>query len=140
MPYQRNIFEKGFTKIKQQLHKETGNYHTDTYTGNSLKPGEAWDFEHIISAKEFSSLPNVGLLSADLQSNILNNRKNIGFTMRTINKSKGKHSLVEWLRWKSNGRTVTNAKFYGIDMDKSKKLRESTLRFLTSEIESALKN
>jgi erythromycin esterase-like protein len=60
--------------------------------------------------------------------------------MRTINKSKGKHSLVEWLRWKSNGRTVTNAKFYGIDMDKSKKLRESTLRFLTSEIESALKN
>lgn len=139
MPYQRNIFEKGFTKIKQQLYKETGNYHIDTYTGKPLKPGEAWDFEHIVSAKEFSSLSNVDKLDSETQSEILNSRKNIGFTMRNINKSKGKHSLIEWLGWCSNGRTIPNAEFYGIDVVKAKKLRETTLRFLKSEIEKALR-
>ena len=134
MGYQRNIFEKGFSRVKSELAQETGNYHTDTYTGLPLKPGGAWDFEHIISAKEFSSLPNVELLSDERQSEILNSRKNIGFTMRTINKSKSKHNLIDWLGRNSNGRSISNAQFYGIDIVKATQLRKSVLQFLTEQI------
>jgi len=134
MTYRRNIFEKGFSKIKAELSKETGNYHTDTYTGKPLRPGEAWDFEHVISAKEFSSLPNVHLLAEEVQSEILNHRTNIGFTMRNINKSKSKHNLMDWLLRNSNGRSISNAEFYEIDIHKAARLREKVLLFLTQSI------
>ena len=128
MEYRRDIFNKGFLKIKQEIFKETKNYHTDTYTGKPLKPGESWDFEHIISAKEFSDLPNIGLIDNETQSVILNHRKNIGFTMRVINKSKSKYPLIEWLNRKSNGRSIANSEFYGIDVIKAQKTRENAYR------------
>jgi hypothetical protein len=137
MSYRRDVFEKGFSKVKKELYKETNNYHIDTYTGKPLKPGEPWDFEHIISAKEFSSLPYVKQLDFESQSRILNHRKNIGFTMRNINKSKGKHPLIKWLETESNGRKISNAEYYNIDIKKAKKLRKKVLEFLTSEIKKA---
>ena len=139
MEYKRSIYTKGFNQIKKQLSLETGNFHTDTYTGQPLRPGEPWDFEHIISAKEFSSLSNVESLEDETLSTILNNRKNIGFTLRTINKSKDKYSLTEWLNRKSNGRTVTNAVFYSIDISKATKLRESVLSLLISRVDTELR-
>lgn len=140
MDYRRDIFEKEFKNIKKQLHQETKNYHTDTYTGKQLIPGGVWDFEHIISAKEFSSLPNVEKLDFDTQSKILNHPENIGFTERIINKSKSKYDLIEWLERKSNGRDVTNADFYKIDIKNAKKLRSKTVQFLQSEIEKFIRN
>jgi hypothetical protein len=62
MEYRRDIFNKGFLKIKQEIFNETKNYHTDTYTGKPLKPVKSWGFEHIISAKEFSDLHNIDLI------------------------------------------------------------------------------
>lgn len=134
MAYRRDIYEKGFKKIKHQIYLETNNFHTDTYTGKQLKPGGIWDFEHIISAKEFSGLPNLDKLDYEVQSQILNNRKNIGFTVREINKSKGKYDLIEWLNRKSNGRAICNSEFYKIDIKKAEELRKNTLIFLQSEI------
>lgn len=134
MTYRRDVFEKGFTKVKQEIYIETNNYHTDTYTGKSLIPGGTWDFEHIISAKEFSSLPNIDKLEYEVQSQILNHRNNIGFTERSINKSKSKYGLIEWLNRKSNGRKISNSEFYKIDIIKAQKLRKKTLDFLQSEI------
>lgn len=138
MEYIRNIFEKGFTEIKRVLYNETNNYHTDTYTGKPLKPGEPWDFEHIISAKEFSGLKGVEFLAAEKQSQILNNRKNIGFTLRTINKSKSKYSLDEWVVKNSNGRTISNGEFYEIDVKRVKNIRNEVLQFLQTEINKNL--
>lgn len=135
MSYRRDVFEKGFTKIKKELYAETNNYHTDTYTGKPLIPGGTWDFEHIISAKEFSELNNVNKIDYEIQSKILNNRKNIGFTERSINKSKSKYDLMEWLDRKSNGRNINNAEFYLIDKGNAKNLRIKTLQFLKSEID-----
>lgn len=135
MSYRRDIFEKGFRKIKQNLYAETDNYHTDTYTGKSLIPGGSWDFEHIISAKEFSDLPNIEKLDFEIQSQILNNRNNIGFTEKTINKSKSKYDLMEWLNRKSNGRNINNSEFYNIDIIHANNLRKKTLAFLQSEID-----
>src|SRR5690554_130047 len=134
MAYRRDVFEKDFAKVKHELYLETKNYHTDTYTGKALIPGGTWDFEHIISAKEFSSLPNFDKVDINILSNILNNRRNIGFTDRTINKSKSKYGLSEWLNRKSNNRQVNNAVHYGIDINKAKKSRDKTLKFLQSEI------
>jgi hypothetical protein len=138
MSYRRDVFEKGFSNVKKELYIETNNYHIDTYTGKPLKPGEPWDFEHIISAKEFSSLPQVELLDFETQSRILNHRKNIGFTLRNINKSKSKYPLIKWLEKKSNGRSITNSEFYTIDIKRAKKLREKVLEFLKDEIKNAL--
>jgi hypothetical protein len=121
MSYRRDVFEKGFTKVKQEIYSETNNYHTDTYTGLPLVPGGTWDFEHIISAKEFSDLQNVVKLDYETQSAILNHRFNIGFTARTINKSKSKHDLLIWLNRNSNGRTINNAEFYKIDIIQAEK-------------------
>lgn len=134
MSYRRDIFEKGFTKVKQEIYSETKNYHTDSYTGKPLTPGGTWDFEHIISAKEFSGLSGVETIDIEIQSQILNNRKNIGFTERTINKSKSKYGLIDWLNKKSNGRSITNYEFYEIDLKNAIKLRKRTLKFLQSEI------
>jgi hypothetical protein len=139
MSYRRDVFEKGFSRVKKELYIETNNYHIDTYTGKPLNPGEPWDFEHIISAKEFSSIPEVDNLDFETQSRILNHRKNIGFTMRDINKSKSKYPLVEWLERKSNGRVLTNSEHYNIDVKKAEKLREKVLEFLIVEIKKAVK-
>ena len=140
MEYRRDIFTKGFKRVKDEIFKETKNFHTDTYTGKALKPGEDWDFEHIISAKEFSQLKNVEELDFEIQSKILNSRENIGFTDRTINKSKSKHDLIEWLNRKSNGRNLTNAVFYGINIPKAIRTRENSLGFLINEIAKAINN
>jgi hypothetical protein len=134
MSYKRNIFEKGFSEIKRELFKETNNYHTDTYTNKPLKPGEPWDFEHIISAKEFSELGGVEKLPIETQSKILNDRCNIGFTLRTINKSKSKYPLNEWVVRKSSGRTISNGEFYGVNVDKVQKIRKEVLQFLKEQI------
>ncbi|WP_166383966.1 hypothetical protein [Polaribacter sp. 11A2H] len=139
MEYRRDVFEKGFSEIKKILYKETNNYHTDTYTGKSLIPGGTWDFEHIISAKEFSGLNNIEKIDYEIQSKILNNRKNIGFTERSINKSKSKYDLMEWLNRKSNGRNIDNSEFYLINKVKAEKLRTKTLNFLQSEIDKHCK-
>ena len=135
MAYRRDVFEKDFTKVKHEIYIETKNFHIDTYTGKSLIPGGTWDFEHIVSAKEFSGLRNVEKVNIETQSKILNDSKNIGFTERTINKSKSKYGLSEWLNKKSNGRLITNSEFYKIDLIKAKRLREQTLNFLQTEID-----
>lgn len=134
MSYRRDIFEKGFSITKKEIYRETKNFHNDIYTGQPLIPGGTWDYEHIISAKEFSDLPNVQELDFETQSKILNHRNNIGCTDRIINKSKSKYDLMEWLNRKSNGRNLTNSEFYNIDTTKAKKLRNTTLNFLIAEI------
>jgi len=138
MAYRRDIFINGFTNIKKIIHSESKGFHTDTYTGKSLKPGEPWDYDHIISAKEFSTLKNVDLINPDIQSIILNDRINIAITDRRINMSKGKYPLDVWLNKKSNGRNVTNAEFFNIDILKTELLRNRTLEELTKKIELAL--
>ena len=136
--YQRNIFEKEFIRAKAKLAKATGNFHTDTYTTKSLEPGGSWDFDHIISAKAFTELPNAFLLPNDVQARILSSPENIAVTDRAINKSKNKHDLLEWLTLKSNGRAITNAEFYKIDVLSALKVYQIALNFLTSQIENEL--
>lgn len=138
MKYQRDPYLLGFIEIKRKLALETGNYHIDTYTRKQLIPGGKWDFDHIISAKEFSELQGVCNLALDVQSKILNDRKNIGFTESRINKSKSKRNLIEWLESKSNSRLISNFEYYGIDLEASKALREFVLNYLKDRIEKEL--
>lgn len=133
--YQRNIFEIDFRKIKAFLAETTGNFHTDTYTGKSLEPGGSWDFDHIVSAKAFSGLKNVALLPKKVQSKILSSIPNIAVTERTINKSKGKYELVEWMNRKSSGRQITNAQHYGINEMDALLAYQKAINHLTSEIQ-----
>lgn len=138
--YQRNIFEKEFIRAKAKLAEATGNFHTDTYTKKSLEPGGSWDFDHIISAKAFTDLPNANLLPNEVQARILSSPENIAVTDRTINKSKNKHDLLDWLTNQSNGRKLSNAEYYKVDVLAALSAYQNAINFLTSEIDKELKH
>lgn len=138
MAYHRIIFELEFRKAKAILAAATSNYHTDTYTGKSLEPGGSWDFDHIVSAKSFSGMKDVELLPMEVQSKILSSVQNIAITERTINKSKGKYELMEWMNRISSGRQITNAEHYAIQETDALSAYQNAFNFLTAEIQNQL--
>ena len=95
-PYSRLAIDKVFTKTKasmQQAALERGGdglaLYTDVYTGETLRGGDAYDYEHLRSSEavhtQFKSL-----LTDDQIALVVNCPENVGVTLSSINKSKRK--------------------------------------------------
>ena len=102
-PYSRLAIDKVFTKTKasmQQAALERGGdglaLYTDVYTGETLRGGDAYDYEHLRSSEavhtQFKSR-----LTDDQIALVVNCPENVGVTLSCINKSKGKRKMEEWL-------------------------------------------
>lgn len=119
-PYHRYEIDLLFTKTKAQMHQKAlargGDgkaLYTDCYTGNTLRGGDRYDYEHIRSSEAIFMTYRDRLTNHEI-AQVVNCPENVAVTLRTINQSKGKMRLEDWL---SNSKNITN---YDIDIDLAK--------------------
>lgn len=115
-PYHRIEIDLLFTKVKSKLHQEAlargGDgvaLYTDCYTGETLRGGDRYDYEHIRSSEEVYMMYRDRLTNHEI-AEVVNCPENVAVTLRTINQSKGKRKMEDWL---ANASNVSN---YGIDV------------------------
>ena len=115
-PYSRLAIDLIFTKTKASMQKAAlirgGDglaLYTDVYTGKTLRGGDAYDYEHLRSSEavhtQFKSL-----LTDDQIALVVNYPENVGVTLSSINKSKGKRKMEDWLA------NPSNVTVHGIDL------------------------
>ena len=115
-PYSRLAIDKIFTKTKATMQQAAlirgGDglaLYTDVYTGKTLRGGDAYDYEHLRSSEavhtQFKSL-----LTDDQIALVVNCPENVGVTLSSINKSKGKRKMEDWLA------NPSNVTVHGIDL------------------------
>lgn len=102
-PYHRTEIDQLFTKVKAQMQQEAlrrgGDgraLYIDCYTGETLRGGERYDYEHIRSAEEVFMAYRDRLTNEQI-AQVVNCVENVSVTLRTINQSKGKMRMEEWL-------------------------------------------
>ncbi len=137
-PYWRVEIDSLFAKVKAEMHalallrgKEKGlnkAVYQDVYTGKELFGGDAYDYEHIRSAEAvFNEYKSV--LTNEQIALVVNCPENVGVTLSSINKSKGKRRMEDWLE---NEQNITT---YGIDLNFTK----SNLKKADKGIENIVK-
>lgn len=110
-PYHRAEIDIAFTKVKAQMHQkalERGGdgkaHYTDCYTGETLRGGDRYDYEHIRSSEAVFMTYRDRLTNSEI-AEVVNCPENVAVTLRSINQSKGKMRLEDWL---SNSINVDN--------------------------------
>ena len=107
-PYHRTEIDLLFTKVKSQMHRQAlargGNgiaLYTDCYTGETLRGGDRYDYEHIRSSEAVFMMHRDRLTNHEI-AEVVNCPENVSVTLRTINQSKGKMRMEDWLANASN--------------------------------------
>ena len=120
-PYHRTEIDLLFTRIKAQLHQkalERGGdlkaLYTDCYTGETLRGGDRYDYEHIRSSETVFMAYRDRLTNSEI-AEVVNCSENVAVTLRTINQSKGKMRLEDWLF------DPTLVAYHGIDLAMARK-------------------
>lgn len=133
-PYHRAEIDLAFTKRKALMHAEAvkrGNdgiaLYIDCYTGKTLNGGNLYDYEHIRSSEEIF-MKYRHILTNEQIAEVVNCPENVGVTLRTINQSKGKRRMEDWLQ------SSLNRSELGVDLKHTiislKKADEGILRKL----------
>ena len=111
--YHRTEIDLLFTKVKAQLHQQAlakgGDgiaIYTDCYTGETLRGGDRYDYEHIRSSEAVFMAFRDRLTNHEI-AEVVNCPENVSVTLRTINQSKGKMRMEDWL---ANASNVSNHK------------------------------
>ena len=135
-PYFRKEIDLAFTKRKAIMHAEAlkrgGDgvaLYQDCYKGKILRGGDPYDYEHIRSSEEiFMKYRHV--LTNEQIAEVVNCPENVGVTLRTINQSKGKRRMEDWL---SSG---LNRAELGVDLEHTlsslKKSDEGIVKIVSS--------
>ena len=120
-PYNRYEIDLLFTKRKAEMQKEAlvrgGDgraLYTDCYTGEILRGGDRYDYEHIRSSEEIFMTYRDRLTNHEI-AEVVNCPENVAVTLRVINQSKGKMRMEDWL---SNQANVSK---HGINLSLAKK-------------------
>jgi hypothetical protein len=134
-PYRRTEIDKIFTRTKasmQQVALIRGGdgiaLYIDVYTGKILRGGDSYDYEHLRSS-EVIHTQYKSLLTDEQIALVVNCPENVAVTLRSINQSKGKRKMEDWL---SNPANITTN---GIDL----KLTLANLKKVDEGIESKFK-
>lgn len=137
-PYYRTEINLLFTKVKTQMHQkalERGGdgraLYTDCYTGETLRGGDRYDYEHIRSSEAIFMEYRDRLTNSEI-AEVVNCLENVAVTLRTINQSKGKMRLEDWL---SISKNITN---YDIDIDLAKKAAASADKGIQRKVQEKL--
>jgi hypothetical protein len=119
-PYHRLTIDLLFTKVKAQMHQKAlasgGDgraLYIDCYTGETLRGGDRYDYEHIRSSEEVFMTYRDRLTNAEI-AEVVNCPENVAVTVRNINQSKGKRRLEDWL---ANSSNISN---HGINVELAK--------------------
>ena len=137
-PYNRVEIDRVFNRVKAAMHvtallsgKSKGlsqAHFYDAYTGKELIGGDGYDYEHIRSSEEIHKRYK-SILTDEQIALVANCVENVAVTLISINKSKGKRKMEDWLR--NNDNIVT----HGIDL----KLALSNLKKADDGIERIVK-
>lgn len=107
-PYHRTEINLLFTNVKAQMQQEAlargGDgraLYTDCYTGEILRGGDRYDYEHIRSSEAIFMAYRDRLTNHEI-AEVVNCPENVAVTLRTINQSKGKMRLEDWLAINDN--------------------------------------
>lgn len=107
-PYHRTEIDLLFNKVKAQMHQQAlkrgGDgiaHYTDCYTGETLRGGDRYDYEHIRSSETVFMAYRDRLTNSQI-AEVVNCPENVAVTLRTINQSKGKMRMEDWLANSSN--------------------------------------
>jgi hypothetical protein len=135
-PYHRTEIDLLFTKIKAQLHQEALNrggdgktQFIDCYTGETLRGGDRYDYEHIRSSESIFMMCRDKLTNLEI-AEVVNCTENVSVTLRTINQSKGKMKMEDWMANTNNisnhkiDVTLTRNTLSNADKDIRKKVKE----------------
>ncbi|WP_223270872.1 hypothetical protein [Subsaximicrobium wynnwilliamsii] len=116
-PYHRLEIDLLFNKVKAQMHQRAlakgGDgiaLYTDCYTGETLRGGDRYDYEHIRSSEAVFMKYRDRLTNHEI-AEVVNCPENVSVTLRTINQSKGKMRLEDWLE---NANKVSNHGINGV--------------------------
>jgi hypothetical protein len=103
-PYKRIEIDLAFNKRKAAMHKEAllrGSdgkaLYIDCYTGKTLRGGAPYDYEHLRSSEEIF-MKYRHILTNEQIAEVVNCVENVGVTLRTLNQSKGKRRMEDWLK------------------------------------------
>ena len=115
-PYWRTEIDLAYAKRKAAMHaealKRSGDgvaLFQDCYTGKTLRGGDRYDYEHIRSSEEIFMKYRPILTNTQI-AEVVNCPENVGVTLRTINQSKGKRRLEDWLS------SPLNRAEFGVDL------------------------
>jgi hypothetical protein len=102
-PYRRTEIDKIFTKIKASMQQAAlirgGDgiaLYVDVYTGKTLRGGDPYDYEHLRSTEAVHTQYK-SVLTDEQIALVVNCPENVSVTLRSINQSKGKRKMEEWL-------------------------------------------
>jgi hypothetical protein len=122
-PYNRLEIDKVFAKVKAKMHNDallTGKerglnkaFYIDLYTGRELLGGDPYDYEHIRSAEAVFNKYKA-ILKDEQIALVVNCSENVGVTLSSLNKSKGKRKMEDWLN------NANNILKYGVDITLTK--------------------
>lgn len=107
-PYSRLAIDLIFNKTKAAMQKaalvrggdELALY-IDCYTGETLRGGDRYDYEHIRSS-EMLHTKYKHLLTDEQIALVVNCPENVSVTLRTINQSKLKQAMEDWMAKSDN--------------------------------------
>lgn len=107
-PYNRYEINKKFNQVKFQMHQEAikrgGDgraLHKDCYNGDTLRGGDRYDYEHKRSSEEIFMKYRNKLTNAEI-AEVVNCPENVDVTLRSINQSKGKMRMEDWMAKSDN--------------------------------------
>lgn len=110
-PYHRTEIDLLFNRVKALLHQKAlvrgGDrkaLFTDCYTGETLRGGDRYDYEHIRSSEAVFMAYRDRLTNLEI-AEVVNCLGNVAVTLRTINQSKGKVRMEDWL---ANSGNISN--------------------------------
>ena len=105
--YMRTEIDIEFTRVKAVMHNKAvlrgGGIalYKDVYTGKTLRGGDPYDYEHIRSSEELYMKYRDKLTDQQIAL-VVNCPENVAVTLRSINKSKGKKKMEEWMDNRDN--------------------------------------
>ena len=137
-PYHRTEIDLLFTRVKAHMHQqalERGGdgkaLYTDCYTGEILRGGDRYDYEHIRSSEAVFMEYRDRLTNSEI-AEVVNCSENVDVTLRTINQSKGKVRLEDWL---TNSTNISN---HGINVDIAKNAAANADRCIQQKVSEIL--
>jgi hypothetical protein len=95
-----------------------------------------WDTEHVVAAKELHEDERVKLfLDEQAGADLANTPENLGATVESLNRSKGRVSLEDWAnRPSKEDPSRTNAEVHGIDMDEARRVDQAARARMDKEL------
>lgn len=98
----KEIYEKDFAKNRKKAFQENKEIR-DGYTGKVLNKDGRTQRDHIVSAAEIHNNPEARLYMTDKErGQMAVDEKNLTWTDGSLNQSKGKHDLKEWMESRSS--------------------------------------